>query len=404
MSKNISYTDARDLLLKLVSAVETERVALENCTGRVLAQDIAAQDNVPPFDRSPYDGYAFTASDTAAAARENPVTLRILEEIPAGAEARFRVVPGTAAKVLTGAPIPEGADAVCKFEDTSFTSESVTMFSPYRSGDNIVYTGEDVKAGELLARMGTVIDPGLAGTLAAQNMTHPLVYRRARVGIISTGSELVEAGSELEAGKIYNSNRYTFTAALEKLGCIAEYIGTAGDSAEEISRLISEGLERCSALILTGGVSVGDYDMTPAAMELSGVDILFRGVDLKPGMACAYGVKNSVPVCALSGNPASSVTNFYAVAYPAIRRLCGFAEALPREITVTLDGGFRKKSPATRILRGVLELSDGTARMRLVKDQGNVILSSTIGCNVMAVVPAGSGPLESGMKLKGFMI
>jgi len=157
-------------------------------------------------------------------------------------------------------------------------------------------------------------------------------------------------------------------------------------------------------VISTGGVSVGDYDLTPAAMDRIGVETLTRGVQLKPGMACAYGLRDGKPVCALSGNPASCVINFYTVALPALRKLCGRRAPVPEELTLTLADGFPKPSKVTRILRGTLDLSDGTARLRLPRDQGNVVLSSTIGCNVFAVVPAGSGPLTAGMKLKGFLL
>ena len=156
--------------------------------------------------------------------------------------------------------------------------------------------------------------------------------------------------------------------------------------------------------MLTGGVSVGDYDLTPAAMERSGVELLFRGVDMKPGMACAYGVWNGKPVCALSGNPASAITNFHAIAAPVLRKLGGQSDCLPQEISVKLVNGFRKKSPGTRFLRGILDLSDGTVRMRVPREQGNVVLSSTIGCNVMAIIPAGSEPIPEGTELKGFLI
>ena len=398
------YMTARELLLNTVIPVETECVPLSLCGGRVLAQDVIAEENIPAFDRSPYDGYAFRAADTAAASKEAPVTFRVLEEIPAGAVPTVTVTEGTAVKLLTGAPIPAGADAVTMYEKTTFTEDSVTIYSPSRPGDNIVHTGEDVRKGTVLARQGDVIDPGIAGTLAAQGTAAPLVYRVPRVGILSTGSELTEAEETPGPGKIRNSNRHTLEAVLRVLGCEPVYLGLAGDSAEEICTLLKKGLAHCDAILSTGGVSVGDYDLTPEAMELAGAEILFRGVDMKPGMACAYGVCNGKLICGLSGNPASSLTNFYAVALPAIKKLAGRREFLPLEISVTLANGFGKKSPKTRFLRGKLDLCDGTVRMELPKDQGNVVLSSTIGCNVMALVPAGSGPLEAGRVLKGFVL
>lgn len=404
MSKFISHIEARIRMLKGVCPVDTETVSLPGLPGRILAQNIAARENIPPFDRSPYDGYAFRAEDTENASQDAPVTLRILEEIPAGSVSHFPVTEGCAVKVLTGAPIPEGADAVIKFERTNFTDETVTIFAPCKSGSNIVRAGEDVRAGDLLAKAGTVIDAGLLGTLASQNIPEASVYRVPRIGIISTGSELVEVGNPRIPGKIYDSNRYMLCAAVQKMGFEPILIGQAADNVQDIASSIREGLERCDALLLTGGVSVGDYDLTPDAMEQAGVEILFRGVDMKPGMACAYGVRDGKPVCALSGNPASAITNFHTIAAPALRKLGGQADCLPREISVKLVNGFRKKSPGTRFLRGILDLSDGTVRMRVPREQGNVVLSSTIGCNVMAIIPAGSEPIPEGTELKGFLI
>lgn len=404
MKDVLTYTEARDLLLDLVQTIGTEAVPLENCCGRILAQQVIAADNVPPFDRSPYDGYAMRSADTAPATQDSPVTLRILEEIPAGSVAHFALTPGTATKVLTGSPIPEGADCVINYEATRFTDTEVTVFRPCAPGSNVVYTGEDVKKGTVLAEPGLVIDAGLMATMASQNISRPLCYRVPKIGILSTGSELTEIGEELEPGKIYNSNRYTLAGTLLKLGTEPLYLGIGRDDTNTIAALMEKGLAECDAVITTGGVSVGDYDLTPAAMDAIGVKILFRGVDLKPGMACCYGIRDGKLLCGLSGNPASSITNFHAVASAAIRKLMGLANPRMGEISVTLAGGFPKKSPATRLLRGTLDLSDGTVRMRVPKEQGNVVISSLIGCDVLAVIPAGSGPVEEGTVLKGILI
>ena len=404
MQRNYSFYEARKALLAAVSPVESETVGLAACGGRVLARDLEAGENIPAFDRSPYDGYAFRAEDTARASRETPVTLGILEEIPAGGVPRQAITAGTAAKVLTGAPIPPGADAVIMFEKTVFSRETVSIFAPCRSGDNIVRVGEDVKKGEILARAGQVIDAGLAGTLAAQGVSEPAVFRRPRVALVSTGSELVEAEEVPGPGQIRNSNRAMLEAALRALGCEPVYYGIAGDRTEEIAALLDSALAECDAVVSTGGVSVGDHDKTPQAMEAAGAELLFHGVDLKPGMACAYGLRDGKLLCALSGNPASSITNFHAIAAPALRKLAGQAEPEGAEIEVTLREGFGKKSPGTRLLRGRLVLEGGKVCMTVPRDQGNVVLSSTIGCNVMAIVPAGSGPLSAGTTLKGFLL
>ncbi len=404
MREHIDFIEARNLLLQLAKPVDIEQVPLEKSMGRVLAKKLTAAENVPAFDRSPYDGYAFRASDTAEASKEHPVQLTVTEEIAAGKVPAKPVTAGTAAKILTGAAIPEGADAVVKYEETEFTDSTVSIFSPAKSGSNIVRAGEDVKAGRLLADAGTVIDAGLAGSLASQGIPEPSVFCRPRIALISTGSELLELDNAAESGKIYNTNRYVIAAALEKIGCQTEYLGIAGDDEDAIAALIVKGLSSCDAVILTGGVSAGDYDLTPKAMELAGAEILVRGVAMKPGMACAFGISDNKLIFGLSGNPAAAVTNLYSVVFPALKKLSGREECVSPEITVTLAEDFSKKSKSVRLLRGRLDMSDGSVKMHLPSDQGNVVISSMIGCDVIAVVPAGSGALKAGTMLKGFMI
>ena len=404
MLENPCYEQARELLLSAVSAVDTEHIPLSECAGRILACDLLAKENVPAFDRSPYDGYAVRSADTAKASQEHPVTLQTLEEIPAGAVPTKKLASGTATKVLTGAPIPEGADAVIMFEKTAFTHETVTLFAPVKAGSNIVTIGEDIKKGAVLARKGAVIDPGLAGSLAAQGDAVPLVYKKPRIALISTGSELVEADTPAEAGKIHNSNRYMLEAALIQLGFKPVYLGIASDSVEDIAETLKAGLAQCDGVITTGGVSVGDYDLTPAAMKAIGAQMLIQGVAMKPGMACAYGIKDGKLLCALSGNPASALTNFYAVALPSLMKLAGRNAYMPQEIQVRLSENFLKKSPTVRFLRGKMEVKDGAVYIALPHSQGNAVLSSTVEWNIMAVVPAGSGTLEAGTVLKGYLL
>ena len=405
MQTNIEYRTARELLLERVTHVGTERVPLgtERLVGAVLAEDVAAAENVPPFDRSPYDGYAFRAADTAGADRKHPVTLRILEEIPAGSVGTQAVVPGTAAKILTGAPIPPGADAVTKFEETEFTAETVTIFAPFSSGENVVPRGEDVRTGDLLAVKGTVVDPALLGVLAAQHRTEPLVYRTPTVAVITTGSELASPDEPLAGGRIVNTNIFTFRGEAERCGCRC-VTRTVSDDPDEIAQAIREALEAADMVITTGGVSVGDYDYTPDAMERAGVELLVRSLRLKPGGASAYGVKDGKLVCGLSGNPASALINYYAVVLPALRRLRGMADPRLTELTVTLAEDFGKRSPKTRLLRGTLDLADGTAKMHVSHAQGNGVLHSLVGCGLLAEIPAGSGKLPAGTKLAAYLI
>ena len=399
-----NYREARDMLAAAARPVGTERIPLAACAGRVLAQDVVAARDVPPFDRSPFDGYVLRTEDVCGASRETPVTLRILEEIPASQVPRFALTAGTASKILTGAPIPEGGDAVVPFEHTSFTEDEVMVYAPLKSGHNIVRIGEDIRRGMLLCQRGQRIDAGVMGSLAGQNVVEPLVYRRPRVAILSTGSELVELGHDLPPGKIHDTNRYSMAAAVSRLGAEPVMFPSAVDKVEDIAEAIDAALRDCDALITTGGVSVGDYDLTPAAMEAIGTELLFGRVDLKPGMACAYGLRDGKMLCGLSGNPASSITNFYAVALPAFRRLCGLRDYETHEFPVTLAERFGKRSPSNRLLRGFADLRDGTVKLRLSEGQGNVMISGLIGCDLAAMIPAGSGPVEAGTVLKGFFL
>lgn len=404
MMINPDYKSARDLLLALALPVDVERISLPEAAGRVLARDLTAEESIPPFDASPYDGYAFCAADTQKASREMPVKLRILEEIPAGAVPSVSLTRGTAVKILTGAPLPAVADVVVPFERTEFTQDTVTIFHAVKSGENVVQAGEDMTAGQKLAEAGSIIDAGLAGCLASQGRTSIEVFRRPVIGIISTGNEVVEAHEPLAPGKIRNSNRHTLETVLWSAGCLPRYLGLAGDRTEEICRYIKEGLISCDAVLITGGVSVGDYDMTLAAMEMAQARVVVSGVQLKPGMACAYGEKDGKLICGLSGNPASALTNLYAVVLPAIKKLAGQRQPVPDEFSVILASEFPKKSPVTRLLRGRLKLSEGRALFILPQEQGNRILSSTIGCNAMAIIPGGSGPMAAGTLLSGFLL
>ena len=392
----MNYNEARDIIIDRVKPVSSEKIALSESGGRISAQNITAKINVPPFDRSPYDGYAFIAENT-------PAKLQIIEEISAGSVPSFPVKSGQAAKIMTGAIIPEGADSVIPYEDTEFTDSEVVINQACKSGKNIIRAGEDVKIGDTLLHAGDFIDAGRAGLAASQGITQLEVYRQPVIGLISTGSELQEAG-ELQEGKIYNTSRYSFESALKLSGFTPKFIGITKDDENEIAGMINNALSSCDALIITGGVSAGDYDRMPQSLEISGAEIIVRDVELKPGGKCIYAIKNEKLICCLSGNPASALTNYYAVALPAMKKLAGIRDFIPVEFDVTLANPFNKRSPKTRIIRGVLEIIEGRAVINVPPEQGNGVLQTMTGCNVMAVVPAGSDKLPEGTRLKGFII
>ena len=400
----VSIEEGRQKILDAVTIVPTETIPLGDAYGRVLAMDVVAMEDVPSFDRSPLDGYAFRAEDTAGASKENPVILKVIDYIPAGDISHVPVTKGTAVRLMTGAPVPEGADCVCKYEETEFTETEVKIFCPGKQNDNIIRKGEDVVKGTVLAEKGTVIDSGLMGTLAGQNIPEPLVYKQICAGIIATGSELVPVGQEPGPGMIIDTNEYTLTGAMEHMGfCVRRY-GIADDTEEAIADILKKAMQECDVILITGGASVGDFDVTPKAMEKAGIRLLFQGVDMKPGKACEYGVCGEKLVCGLSGHPSSSLTNLLLVGLAGLRKMSGIKDYLPKEIDLVLANDFGKQSKNDRVIRGTLMIEDGIAKIRVPKGQGNVMISSTIGSDCVAVVPGGRGPLKAGDKIKGYLI
>lgn len=398
-----SYDEAVRILTDHVSEVSTVTVKTEELYGRILAEDIVSNEDVPAYARSPYDGYAFRASDSKGASKGNPVVLDVIESIRVDQVPFNFVSPGTAIRLVTGSPVPGGADAICKYEDTEFTDNEVTLKREYAPGENIICAGEDIKRGACLARKGTIIDTGLTGTMASLGINRADVYRRVIAGIISTGDEVVDINEALRPGMIRNSNKYTVAAALESIGIDTVYLGHAADDREEISRLILEGANSCDIIISTGGVSAGEYDLVPDAMEAAGYSLLVKGVDIKPGMACAYGIKGGSLMLALSGNPASSLTNLQSICYPALRKLMGISEYDNKTVKLKLKKDCVKKADGTRIIRGRVTIEDGNAMFMPADAQGNVVISSSIGCNAYAVTTGERRVLKAGTLIEGFM-
>ena len=397
MEQPMEWRQARDLLLKGIQPVGEELLPLGRATGRLLASPQWARSDMPPFDRSPYDGYAFQSGDTQG---KLPVTLRVLEEVPAGAIPTQKVVPGTAVKVLTGAPIPPGADAVTKFEETQFSQDAVTLLRSYESGENIIRRGEDLRTGDQLAKPGQQLDPGLAGALWGQGVREVAVYRIPRVGLITTGSELQQDHTPGLAGQIPNSNRPAFEAALKLAGTEPVYYGAPGDDCDAIASALSTALRETDLVITTGGVSVGDYDLTPAALEQAGGTIAVQNLLMKPGGKCCFGRQGKKLACCLSGNPASAMTCFYAVVLPLLRKLSGHPEGRLTELTVPLGADYPKASRQTRLLRGRLTVENGRLEFMPAASQGNGALHSLAGANALAEIPSGSPPLVAGTLLQ----
>ena len=281
----VTIEEGRDRILGRIIIVGVEYVSVEDCDGRILAEDILAKENIPPFPRSPYDGYAFRACDTKGADKEHPVTFTIVEELPAGKAPTKTINKNEAAKILTGAPVPEGADVIEAFEHTEFTESEVTVFKEYKPDTNIVPVGEDVKIGQKLLEKGMLLTPSDVGLLAGLGFAEVPVYKKPTAALISTGSELMPPGTELPMGKIRNSSAYALKGYLEKAGAQVHLSGIVKDEAAVIAERIRKEAEEADVIVTTGGVSVGDYDMVLSALDLLGAEILFWKLQMKPGMA-----------------------------------------------------------------------------------------------------------------------
>ena len=400
MLKNISADEALEMLCALPAAPETETVALNDAQGRILAGDIRALLSVPPFDKSPYDGYAFRGEDTRSASQEHPVTLKITEEIPAGKAPTIEVTAGRAAKILTGAPIPKGADATVKYKQTVYTDAEVTLFEPVPPDTDIIYAGDDIRAGTVVFTKGTRITAPMLGVLASQGFDRIPVYKKPVVKIINTGTELVEVGNPLTEASIYNSNVYTLSGYLRDLGADARNAGVVEDDPDAIAERIGRALETSDLVITTGGASVGDYDWAVTSAQRLGADVLFWKTKLKPGGSIVAAVKDGKAILGLSGNPGAAVLSLMRLAMPYIRKLCGYAELRLPVVRVILKEPFHKASPKTRLIRGRLELRDGQAYFAENEGQGNGAVFSLVDCDLIGEIEAGAMPLRPGPLLK----
>lgn len=393
---------AIDILVENICPVETEEVELPALFGRILATDIIASEDVPSFSRSPYDGYAFLALDTLGLSEGKTVTLEVIEDIRAGEVPRQKVSSGKAIRLMTGAPLPEGADCICKYEETEFGRDFVTLKKEYRSGENVIRPGEDIKKGDEVVRSGVSIDPGIMGVISSLGMTGAYVYKKPVAGIISTGDEVAEDEAALKFGMIRNSNRYIIAAALSSVGITPLYLGHVSDDVSEISNLIDRGMKECDILISTGGVSAGDFDLVPDALSTSGFSILFRGVDIKPGMASVFGKKDGKLFLGLSGNPASALTTLQCVCMPALRRLEGLRDYSHEIIKMKLKKAYKNKGGMTRLLRGRIVFEDGSVYFDFPDTQGNAVISSAVGANGYGIMDYGDG--VEGSFLQGWYI
>ncbi|MCC8024437.1 MAG: molybdopterin molybdotransferase MoeA [Clostridium sp.] len=387
----ITIESAQERLNQIAIQVKTEIIPSLETLGRVCAQDVFSIMDQPPFPRSPLDGYAVRSQDTQGASRENPIQLNVIEHVYAGMCPMNEVGPGEAVRIMTGAPIPQGADGVIMQEQTDEGVERVQVYRPVTAYGNYCRKGEDMEAGVLLFEKGTCIRHMHIGIMASQGIEQTKVYKVPKIGIMATGDELVAVGDPLSPGKIYDSNGPLLTSRVTELGCCPFQIKAAGDSPEVLAQAIESALGRCDAVVTSGGVSVGVRDCMPDVAKLIGANVLFHGIDAKPGSPMMVMVVEGKLVFCLSGNPFAAAATFEVMVRPQLERMRGRSNWKPRRVWGKLGTAFPKPSGMRRLVRGRIE--DGTVWLPEGRHSSGM-LASMADCNCLVDIPAGSGDLE----------
>ncbi len=386
-----AFEDARRIVLENIVPLGSQLVPLHDALGRAAAEDIAAAWDMPAWDNSAMDGFAIRAVDCGTL----PVTLRISGYLPAGESATEGVEAGCAVKIMTGAPIPPGCDAVVPFEETEEKDDSVTLTRSVSPGQHIRLKGEDVAAGTLFLAAGRRIGPPEISMLASFGKALVPVHRRARVGIVSTGDELLELGAAPRPGAIINSNAHALAAALREIGAEPVLLGIARDNLESHREKLSAGLS-CDALITSAGVSAGDRDLVRDVLAELGVEQLFWKVKMKPGHPTAFGRKGNVPVFALPGNPVSTMVAFEQFVRPALLKMMGHTRIVRPLLKAVLTEGLRKKAGRVHFVRVEVEVRNGRLHARSAGDQNTGILNTMLRADAIAMLPADRTAIAAG--------
>jgi molybdopterin molybdotransferase len=396
----IEVTEARRLVLERVSPLPVEEVPLADALGRVLATDVQSSEPVPGFDNSAMDGYALRAADSRGASADRPVDLRVTDESSTGHPAAATVGNGEAIRISTGAALPEGADAVVRVEDTSSQDAGVAVRVELEEGQNVRRAGEDLRAGEVVLKPGTPLGAAELGVLAAVGRAAVPCFRRPRLSVLTTGDELIPPdAAELPPGAVRNANAYTVPALAERAGAEVAAVETGRDDPRATRAAVRRSLD-ADVAVITGGVSVGEHDHVRSALAELGIGEVFWGVALRPGKPTWFGTgEDGTLVFGLPGNPVSAIVTFLLFARPAIRTLVGAAAEAERA-TAILDEEYEKVPGRAHAVRCRLRLGDDGWHVRPTKEQGSHVLTSMLGADVLAIVPADCATVPAGQRLE----
>ena len=393
MKSFISLEEAIDILDENVKAIGTEEIDLINATGRVLAEDIYSLIDNPPFNKSAMDGYAILAENSGSNDK-----IKIIDKVFAGEVSNYEVTNKTAIRIMTGAPIPNGANAVIKQEDTIKNDEEhITLTKKIKANDNICFKGEDIKKGSLLVNKNKKIDFADIGIIASSGISKIKVYKNPNIALLCTGDEVIDVNSDLTEGKIFNSNKYTIMARVSELGYNILELKHVRDIEGDIEKYIENISQNVDLIITTGGVSVGEKDLLNHAIDNIGGKRLFWKVKMKPGSAVLCSIVNNALVVSLSGNPTAALTAFELFVKTSIEKLSGIEKIEVKREKATLCDNFNKKSPQRRFIRGRVVIEEGKQKVYITQvKSGNGILSSNLNSNCMIEVEGGSEALHSG--------
>lgn len=396
----IEYSDARSFVLGAARTLPSESVPLAAALGRTLARDVEAREDIPPFTKATMDGYAVRAADTRlpARGREGAVALEVLEDLPAGKRSRKTVGAGQAVRIMTGAPLPAGADAVVMVEHSEKREGRVLLRREVRPGDNIGLAGEDLKRGETALERGTLVGPAEIGMLAAAGLARVAVARRPKLAVIATGDELVEPGKRKRPGQIRNANGPALTAMAAAAGAEPVYLGIARDRESSLASKLSRA-KAADILVLSGGVSIGDYDLVKGELEASGVRPVFWQVRIKPGKPVFFGVRGRQLVFGLPGNPTSAMVTFLLFVRPAVDRMLGRRSPGPATGQAVLAEDIVLKPERMQFLRGILGKEGPVLKVTPYADQKSGVLRSMVHSRVLIVVPADVSRIEAGREV-----
>lgn len=396
----LSVEDVQERILAGIFAKETETTPILDAGGRVLAEDIIADMSVPPWDNSAMDGFAVQAADIEKAGPSSPVILRVIGNLPAGTAPDRAVGSGEAIRIMTGAPVPPGADTVVRFEDTRSDGDSVEILEAIPMGKNVRRAGEDVQQGELVLRAGMLLRPQEIGMLAVAGRQSVAVIQRPTVALLATGDEVVDAGEPVPPGKIRNINSYTNAAQVRRHGGIPMMLGIVPDDAERIRSTIRRAIaDGADILVTSGGVSVGDYDFVKQILAEEG-EVEFWWINMKPGKPMAFGRIGGIPFFGLPGNPVSAMISFELFVRPAIDKMQGREPRPTRSVRARLLDPIPRKDNRRHYLRVRLTAVGDGWEASLTGSQGSGILSSLVEADGLAVIPESKSSLEAGTEVE----